>query len=193
MRSLVMSDVETNSEWSHLLGKAMAGPLAGKTLKPLITDMGTWSVWKKMHPNTTVLNMSKTSEHYTKDFYGDPSRFVFGFEVNGQAWMLPMQEMMSHRVHQFMIGEDALLATFDADGAVTHLFDPRLDGKLHHFSAVDATTMTDRETKSTWQLTTGKAVDGPLKGKLLEQRVGIMSYLKAWTNFHPDSKRVSFK
>ena len=41
-------------------------------------------------------------------------------------------------------------------------------------------------------ITTGESVEGPLKGTRLEQRVGIMSFRKAWMNFHPDSRDVEF-
>ena len=75
MRSLVMSDVETRTEWSHLLGRGMAGKLKGKVLKPLITDMLTWAAWKEEFPATTVLNMSNKRDNYTRDFYADPSKW----------------------------------------------------------------------------------------------------------------------
>ena len=110
MRSLVMMDVETKTEWAHLLGEGMTGQLKGKTLKPLITDMVTWDAWKAQHPDTTVLNMSRTSRNYVREFYRDPARFVFGFEFDGRTWALPMQDMKEHPVHQFEIAGTALLA-----------------------------------------------------------------------------------
>ncbi|MBI2478654.1 MAG: DUF3179 domain-containing protein, partial [Planctomycetia bacterium] len=122
MRSLVMSDVETGTEWSHLLGQGMAGPLKGKTLTPLITDMVTWDVWKREHPTTTALNMSRTSKDYSREVYRVPARFVFGFEEGGKAWSLPMEQLLKQPVHQFEIGEASLLATFDTSGTVVHLF-----------------------------------------------------------------------
>ena len=39
---------------------------------------------------------------------------------------------------------------------------------------------------------TGEAIEGELKGKRLKPRVGIMSFRKAWQNFHPDSTEVDF-
>ncbi len=192
MRSLVMSDVETKTEWSHLLGKGMAGKLKGRKLKPIITDMVTWSVWKKQHPDTTVLDMSRTSPEYTSLFYRDPDRFVFGFEANGQAYALPMANMMATPVHQFSIGKIPLLATFDEEGVVTHLFEPRADDRVLNFERVDDQIMTDRQTASRWQILNGNCIEGELQGKVLKQRVGIMSFRKAWQNFHPDSQNVSF-
>ncbi len=192
MRSLVMSDVETDTEWAHLLGRAMAGKLKGKTLEPLITDMVTWSVWRAQYPDTTVLNMSRTSRNYTREFYRDPAAFVFGFEVDGKAWALPMEKMNRHTVHPFKIGQLPLLATFEKEGAVTHLFETEVDNRQLDFSRVDEMTMRDQQTGSHWKITTGEAIAGPLKGKLLNQRVGIMSFRKAWRNFYPQSRDVEF-
>ncbi len=187
-----MLDVETQTEWSHLLGKAMAGQLKGRKLKPVITDMVTWSVWKEQHPDTTILNMPRTSHRYSSLIYGDPDEFVFGFEADGQAYALPMANMMANPVHQFSIDKIPLLATFDKEGVVTHLFEPRVDGRVLDFERVNDQIMTDRQTASRWKILDGNCIKGELQGQALKQRVGIMSFRKAWQNFHPDSQNISF-
>lgn len=192
MRSLVMSDVETDTEWAHLLGRAMKGRLKGKTLKPLITDMVTWKVWRQENPDTTVMKLSATSKNYTREFYRDPSRFVFGFEVGGDAYALPMAGLIENNVHVFDVDDTKLVATFDPKGAVTHLFETDVDGQTLEFESSGDGKMTDRQTKSVWKTSSGEALEGPLKGKLLRQRVGIMSFTAAWKNFHPDSQSVKF-
>lgn len=192
MRSLVMSDIETKTEWAHLLGKAMAGPLKGKKLKPIVTDMVTWQVWKNLHPDTTVLNMSDMSRNYTSNFYDDPTRFVFGFEVDGDAGAVAMDQLLKKPVHQFEIGATKLLTTFDKSGAVTHLFERTLDDQALDFKIANEGWMTDSQTGSRWKILDGLCVEGALKGKMLRQRVGIMSFRKAWENFHPNSQDVVF-
>jgi hypothetical protein len=192
MRSLVMSDVETDTEWAHLLGRAMAGKLKGKVLTPLVTDMVTWATWREQFPQTTLLNLPPTSQNYTREFYRDPNRFVFGFVIGSQAWALPMQKMKQHPVHRFQVEGQSLLATFVDEGAVTHLFDATVDGMPLDFTAIDQTTMKDQQTGSVWKIVSGQAISGPLQGTLLKQHVGIMSFRRAWMNFHPDSDDVPF-
>lgn len=187
MRSLIMSDVETGTEWSHILGEAMAGKLKGKELEPIITDMVTWGTWKKEHPDTTVLNMSRTREDYSATFYKEPSRFLFGFNVGSKHFALPMALMQQHRVLQFKAADKSLLATFDEAGKVTHLFEPQIDERMLQFKRLDDSTMQDSQTRSRWEILNGRCIDGPLKGKMLKQRIGIMSFRKAWQTFHPDS------
>jgi hypothetical protein len=192
MRSLVMRDVETKSEWSHLLGRAMAGELKGKTLKPLITDMVTWDAWKRDSPDTTVLDMPNTSQHYTSEFYRDPSKFVFGFDLGGDAWAIEMNKLIERPVHSFRNGDRSLLATFDKQGVATRLFESDVDGQSLDFVQLDDQVMQDTQTKSRWKISTGAAIDGPLAGKRLKQRVGIMSFRRAWDKFFPDSTNVKF-
>jgi Protein of unknown function (DUF3179) len=188
MRSLVMRDVETHTEWAHLLGRGMAGPLKDRKLKPLITDMVTWSVWKSMHPDTTVLNMPRTSKHYDSDFYSNADRFVFGFDVNGETRSVLMSRLQTTPVINCVVAEKPLLVTFNKQGAVCHLFDRVVDDQVLQFSSRNETTMTDDMTGTVWTILDGEAVEGPLKGTLLKQRVGIMSFRRAWQSFHPDSK-----
>ena len=187
-----MRDQETGSEWAHLLGRAMAGQLKGKELRPLVTDMVTWKSWKESHPQTTVLNMSRTAREFSRDFYEDESRFVFGFVVAGQPWALPMEKMSRQVVQPLAIEDRRLVATFDAAGAGTYLFSAVVDGQALEFERFNATSMRDRSTGTQWSLTNGQAIQGPLQGKQLEQQVGIMSFRKAWRNFHPNSKDVPF-
>ena len=186
-----MRDVETGSEWSHLLGEAMAGPLKGSVLKPVVTDMVTWGVWRQQHPKTTVLNMSRMHGGYSAEFYSDPDRFVFGFKIGSRYFALPLKTMQQQPVLHFQAAGKRLLATYVDQGKVIHLFDPEVDGRPLDFRQVDERLMTDQQTGSQWRILDGVCVDGPLKGKMLRQRVGIMSFRKAWQNFHPRSADIT--
>ena len=192
MRSLVMSDVETGTEWSHLLGRAMSGKLKDKVLEPIVSDMVTWSAWRRDHPRTTVLHMSPTVHHYTRDFYRNPAKFVLGFQAGGKHYALPMNVLVEDPLRTFQVSDQALLATFDKEGAVVRLFDPSVDGRRLDFVRINDQTMRDKETDSLWDLRRGVATEGRLAGKELKQRVGIMSYRVAWQNFHPDSSDIEF-
>jgi hypothetical protein len=192
MRSLVMSDVETRTEWSHLLGRGMQGELKGKVLEPIVTDMVTWAAWREDFPETTVLDMRNTSRHYTREFYKDTDRFVFGFRAGGKSWALPMADLIRKPVHSFHIRELSLLAAFDKEGVATRLFEATVGDQDLEFVQLDDETMQDKQTQSRWSISRGKAIAGPLRGTELKQRVGIMSFRKAWQNFHPKSVDVEF-
>ena len=190
MRSLVMRDLETKTEWSHLLGRGMKGPHEGKTLRPLVSDMVTWEAWLRDHPLTTVMDMPSRPHGYNSDFYDAPDRFVYGFESGGNAWAIPYSELQKNDVINFTIDDQAYVATFDEKGTAPRLFTANVDGRTLRFQLLHSGRMKDAETGSIWSITTGTAVEGALAGKSLRQQIGIMSFRKAWQNFHPKSRAV---
>lgn len=94
-RNLVMIDEETRSLWSHLLGEAMQGPLNGTELKAIPYEMATWESWKRKHPETSVLNLIRSSRNYVKEFYRRPHDFVFGWVVDGQAYAAGFETLLN--------------------------------------------------------------------------------------------------
>lgn len=192
MRSLVMSDVETKSEWSHLLGRAMAGPLQGELLTPLVSDMLTWAAWRDQYPETTVLDMSPTARRYTAEIYQNADQYVYGFQLDGQSYMISIQRLMVKPLHNLRVGNEKVLVVFDTAGFATRLFDPRVGDRELTFVVLDEETMRDEQTGSTWNRRSGRALQGELSGSELQQLVGILSFRKAWENFHPASLELGF-
>lgn len=53
--NLVLTDAETGSYWSQLLGRAICGPATGEELSPVAATMATLGEWRASHPETTVV------------------------------------------------------------------------------------------------------------------------------------------
>lgn len=53
--NLVLTDAETDSYWSQLLGRAICGPATGAELSPVAATMTTLGEWRTTHPETTVV------------------------------------------------------------------------------------------------------------------------------------------
>ena len=189
-RSLVMIDEETRSLWSHLLGEAMQGPLQGTQLEAVPAEMVTWGSWKREHPQTTVLNLSRTARNYVKQFYRRPRDFVFAWIENGQAYAAGFDVLTKNPVLNVKLAKSTMVVTFDRDSTAAHLFSSVVDERTLQFVGDKPGRMKDSQTESIWNSNTGTAVQGPLKGKRLQQLVGIVSYARAWKVFHPDSKSV---
>jgi hypothetical protein len=186
-RSLVMIDRETQSLWSHLLGEAMQGPLQGTELPMLPSELVTWEAWRREHPQTTVLNLSRTHRDFVKDFYRRPERFVYGLIDAGRAYDVGFPLLLQRPLLHVDLPESALLVTFDRDSTAARLFSRTVDGRRLSFREAEPGWMRDEQTGTRWNRNTGVAVEGPLAGSRLEQRVGIMSFAEAWRTFHPDS------
>ena len=185
-----MMDMQTKSLWSHILGEAMKGRLKGKLLTPILSDMVTWDAWKQAHPETTVLAMPRTRHKaYTKEFYRDPSRFVVGFVGNRGMHHCSFATLNEHPLSNADAGGLPLLISFDSQSTSVRIFARKLDDLVLTF-VTNGPTIRDEQTSSTWDRVSGVAIDGPLKGRSLPAHVGVVSFAKVWSTFHPQSRAV---
>lgn len=185
-RSLVMVDSETKSLWSHLLGLAMRGPLKGQSLNMLPSTMTDWKTWRRQHPDTTVLMMSRTSRDYRREFYADPAKFVIGMAASGQARAWPFDQLVRHRLVNDQFRDVPVLVLMDVAIATAVVYERRVGKEILEF-AWDRGQLIDQQTQSVWDAWTGRATRGPMKGRQLPAALAIVSYRQAWSNFHPDS------
>jgi hypothetical protein len=189
-RSLVMADAETKSLWSHILGEAMDGKLKGTVLESIPSEMVTWKAWREQRPESTVLNLDRTSGEYSREFYRQPNQFVLGFAVNGRPHHCTFATMRSRPLQNLKMGDEPLLLTFDWRSTSARLYSRRLDGRELTFSERAEGRIKDDQTGSIWDRGTGQALEGPLKGKYLEAKVAIVSYTQVWREFHPKTQAI---
>ncbi len=110
---VLLYDRTTQSLWSQILGKSIAGKNSGTELLYISTTMTTWKDWKNTHPETLVLTTKTGFErNYNKIPYGnypnsnliyfpvsnEDDRFhkkekVLGITVNGKYKAYPFSEL----------------------------------------------------------------------------------------------------
>ncbi len=185
-RSLVMIDMQTKSLWSQLLGEAMEGPLEGKELESIPSVMTDWRSWLRAHPTTTVLDMKRTAQVFVRRMYANPQRWVVGIIEDGTPRAFPMDQLRKQPVVNDLVSDVPLVLVFDRDSATTLAYRRQLDDQTLEF-AKQGNRIVDKQTGSTWDFSSGKAIDGQLKGKQLKPVVTILSYRKPWKIFHPES------
>lgn len=187
-RSLVIRDIETGSLWSHILGECMKGKLKGEVLEILPASMTTWADWKKHHPGTTVLHMSRTERAYDRSFYQDRSRFVLGLHRAGRAKAYALDVLEKQNIVQDRLGKDRILVVFDPESTRALLFDRRVAGKTLSFKKkLEDGALVDLDTGSRWSASSGKAIAGKMQGRQLRMLPAIISFRRAWETFHPKS------
>ena len=181
-----MYDPETYSYWSHLLGKAMTGPMEGAELDHVPSVMTDWGSWKERHPDTTVLWLPRTVRNYQRSFYGSLDRFVLGIAefVPPHAWRF--DDLMKHPIVNDQYLETPVVIAFDQDSMTARMFGREFRGQTLHFER-DAHGFIDRESRSLWDRVTGKCLTGHYKGERLKVMPAIVSYRKPWMAFHPDT------
>lgn len=81
---VLLYDRQTESLWSQLLSKAVAGTQSGQHLALLPTANTTWAAWKSRYPNTKVLSIETG---YNRDYQSTP---YVGYE-NNPATLFPVK------------------------------------------------------------------------------------------------------
>lgn len=214
MNALLMYDRQTHSLWSHITGEAIEGPLRGKVLKSIPSTHTTWKEWKQANPSTLLLSKGglwgrKYNTDPYQDYYADPNKAgmmplehpdkrirtkerVVGIKVGQEARAYPFSYLEKHPVVNDVISGRGLVVVFSKNTKTATVFDRKLGGRILTFekkrgSASDTLLITDNETGSLWGGLTGEAVEGELKGEMLEQIPNMVSFWFAWKDYFPDT------
>ncbi len=183
-----MYDPETDSEWSHLLGQAMSGPMKGADLEQIPSAMTDWGSWKASHPDTTVLWMSPSSTEYRREFYRDPAKFVLGVVGDQEVAAWSFKDLVETSVFNDQLDANKVVVLFDPSSVTARLYSAEIKGQMLAFERNDE-QIVDSQTGSVWDPVSGKCLEGAHKGERLQPLPGIVSYAKVWQRFHPQSKR----
>lgn len=202
--NLVMYDRLTDSYWSQALGLAITGELTGHKLKTVPFDVISWGDWKKLHPNTTVLNTDTGHlRSYATDPYGDyytesrvifpvehnddrmhPKEIILGFENDGVYKAYKQSDVESSKVINGKIGKNNLLLISLFDGN-SRAFDRTIGGNTLDFAYSDGKII-DTKTQSEWNYD-GLAISGPLTGSQLQRETMSPGFWFEWIAFHPET------
>ena len=209
----VQKDVETGTSWQQATGEAIDGPLKGTrlTLYPVVRT--TWAEWRKRYPHTMVLeplpgyaermpNRSTRIKAVTRlGPEGAPTgalaldkrlparETVAGLEIGGETVAYPFSELRIARVVNDRVGGLPIVIVHQPSSDTTTAFDARAKGKVLEFQAADddASSVTDRETRSTWNAY-GLCLEGSLKGTQLKQVILVPQFWFAWSQFHQGTR-----
>jgi len=184
--SLVMFDRETQSLWSHVTGRAVAGPLAGAELKMLPALHTTWALWRAIHPDTLVLEKRGPAP-------AQPHRFedthVLGVIQGGEAVALPFGELERQPLAHLTLAGRPLLVVYIEPAATAVAFWREVEGRVLTFERLAphgaGWQMVDRETGSRWNAVTGEGLGGPLAGSDLRAVPATQAYLSSWRALYP--------
>jgi len=187
MSAMTWWDHETESVWSQPWGRAIGGEYRGVELFVLPSQVTTWSNWKEAHANTLAMinDVDRLSFGRRQGFNPD---FVLGLLLSEQAIAyyyrdVAAQGLVNDRFAGLPIvvwaSEAGLNAYVRQVGDQVLTFEIRGDQIL------------DQETGSTWNLSRGLALDGPLLGEALQGVPGTSSYDWAWRDFYTNSEFYS--
>ena len=196
---MVMLDYETGSYWWQVAGRAIVGPLTDTPLEVLPSTTTSWQSWSRLHPNTVVLSR-RTG--YRRDYDRDPirgyadrlNRRQFPFPVSRRpygplkAGTMVIVVRIGNDVRAYPIdtddvdvvydhlGNEPIVVFIDGDGGAA-VFHARLPGAYERALTfgVDDDAIVDRDTASRWNVA-GRAIEGPLAGRALQQLPSKTAY-----------------
>ena len=203
-----MYDRETGSLWSQVLGKAVAGDLAGQSLQELPSQLTTWGDWKERHPDTLAMRVvggRPTGASYV-DYHRDRNKIgihgtrnpddrlpgktlIFGVQTEGGAAAVSLAKVQKEGLLRGAVGgQPIVVMAVGPQGATALSYSSEIEGRLLNFESVDSDRVRDRETGSLWSRESGECLEGELAGKMLAPVSGKMVYWGVWIQMHPDTE-----
>lgn len=192
--SFVMYDTGTRSLWVHVTGEAVTGPMRGKLLRQVPSDVTTWGAWKRAHPGTRVA-LGDGRRGFMGTFNGlrTPEGFGLSLFSGGKAKLYEYGVLKRERVVQDQFdGQPVLLVFVEGTGMAWRR---ESGGRTLTFSVSkkdmvgEPMLLEDRETGSVWSAVRGLALEGELKGTALERLATTPILLARWRGFYPDGEQ----
>ena len=137
------------------------------------------------------MNLSRTNDRFTREFYENPSEFLYGWVLGRQAYHCAFEVLHAYPVLNLDFDGRSVLVAYDSESTAVQMLSRQVEGRKLRFEAEGKHLMRDQETGSVWNRNTGVAIEGPLKGMHLAHEVGMISYQRAWDVFYPDSRAVT--
>ena len=201
---LIMYDRQTNSLWSHILGKAVAGELEGTQLTFITALQTNWQTWQALHPETLVINPGlfggdSYRRYYTSSRAGvlgwsNPNdllhskEYVIGVRLSDQAKAYPFSILSEMPIVNDEVAGVPIAVFFDKRSASGAVFDRRLPEAILTFEpAQTSQVVRDTATQSEWNIFSGVAVSGPLKGTQLSQIPITYAFWFGWVDYHSEA------
>lgn len=164
---VLLYDRETESLWSQIAGRAVAGPRLGESLDSVPVTNTTWENWRQEHPDTRVLSRDTA---YSRDYDRDP----YAAYAEDEALMFPVRFRSQGlhpktRVFGLALGGESRaypFAAFPESGRY------RLED---HLGGAEVKLVVDADAES------ARAYRGG------EEIAGLTSYWFAWFTFHPET------
>src|SRR5690348_11594249 len=141
-----MRDEETGTYWQQISGRAISGPLAGRTLRLIHSDELTFALWKVEQPQGTVLKdvAAYTGEYASRDWDVHMKRYpavishaqpglaardlMLGVHAGGAARAFPYDVVEREKLVLDRVGAEPVLLVVGPDNESVRAFSRTLPG-----------------------------------------------------------------
>jgi hypothetical protein len=112
--------------------------------------------------------------------------WVLGIPGSESSEALLVRQLVDRRIANIRMADRRIVVFLTDDLTTTTAFDRHVRGKSLSFR-LEAGVVSDAETKSTWDLVAGRAVDGELQGAELKPVRMAPLFWHAWKGQRPDA------
>lgn len=212
--SSILTDRNTGSLWSQVLGLAIDGPLRGSGLEIIPVLWTDWGKAKEAFPDAKVMETPRPTRgrtygrdpygsYLTPDNYYDDDRIlypvtridtrwpmktpVYGIEMDNLFTAISIPYIKEKKIVNFYVGLNPLVAWYDEKLAVVRVFNREVwEAKTPSLFVLQGKKIIDVQTRSVWDAT-GKALEGNLQGAQMKEYFGIYAFWFVWAAFNPES------
>lgn len=195
MNAMTWWDHKTSSIWSQPWGAAISGPLRGKTLTLIPSELVPWATWFLDHPDTKVL-IDERGRTFGRQRFNE--QFIIGVSIQDAAVAYYYKSaenvrVLNHSVGDFPVAlfvdpETRRIDVFLRNGIGTPVDDSVDIPEILTFEIDQDGMAKDVETGSTWNIRLGIATAGPLRGAAIQQVPYVSSWDWAWEDFFPHTQ-----
>lgn len=203
-QNFLMRDLETGTWWQQVTGKAIFGPLAGRSLDLYGGEELSFAEWKNEFPQGGVLAPVPGFEaRYAKNWEKrtmalpvpgesrggelQPRDIVLGVSLAGQERAYPASVLAEQSPVEDQVGNEPIMVTLGPDSVSARAFLRQVGGKESDFyrnTQSGQWVLIDSATGSTWDFR-GCAVSGPAQGNCLTQIAVLREFWFDWRRNHP--------
>lgn len=202
-QNFLMRDEQTGSYWQQINGKAISGPLRGRTLPLIDSDEISFKIWRVEQPLGRVLAPVPkfAGEYETKHWDKTMDRVrvvlqfpnsglrmreqVFGIATAEASRAFPVKKVLEAKLVMDAVGQQRVILVTASDNLSVRAFEnvsPPRD--FYRTGAGDGALFTDAQSGSRWNFQ-GCATEGPAKGQCLKPVRMIKDYWFDWKNYNP--------
>lgn len=178
-------DHDTGSVWSQPIGEAIAGPRRGQALELLPVNLTNWATWQETHPATVALE----APGRTTRFNLATMAVVVDFAEDVSAYLIEDLRRFGP-ANDVVAGAPIAVAVDPTDEQRWEVYSRVLDDAVVEL-AVDGELYVDTVTGSHFDPVIGRAIDGPLRGQVLDRLPGFTSFPDDYSTFWPDGRFFS--
>ena len=151
----------------------------------LPSQVTTWGSWKAEHPETLAMINGVANSGLGFGRQGFSPKHVIGLVLADDSKAYYFGDAAQQGLINDDLGETPILVWAADD--VFHAYVRQVGDQTLNFLA-EGDDLLDAETGSKWDIARGLAVEGPLRGEVLQAVPSSTAYDWAWRDFYPDSE-----